>query len=117
MSVLLLALLLGTSAVQTPEGPPVVVGSKPFGESYVLAEMFAQLLEARGIRVERRLGHGATQIAFGALRSGAATMSLADRVNIFWAGTGPRDLPRRGFRKQPKLRAFDLPPAAAVTSR
>jgi DNA invertase Pin-like site-specific DNA recombinase len=52
-----------------------------------------------------------------ALRSGAATMSLADRVNIFWAGTGPRDLPRRGFREQPKLRAFDLPPAAAVTSR
>ena len=72
MSVLLLALLLGTSAVQTPEGPPVVVGSKPFGESYVLAEMFAQLLEARGIRVERRLGLGATEIAFGALRSGAA---------------------------------------------
>ena len=72
MSVLLLALLLGTSAVQTPEAPPVVVGSKPFGESYVLAEMFAQLLEARGIRVERRLGLGATEIAFGALRSGAA---------------------------------------------
>jgi osmoprotectant transport system permease protein len=50
---------------------PVVVASKPFGESYLLAEMFAQLLEARGITVERRLGLGATEIAFGALRSGA----------------------------------------------
>ena len=50
----------------------MIVGSKPFGESYLLAEMFAQLLEARGIRVERRLGLGATEIAFGALRSGAA---------------------------------------------
>ena len=29
---------------------PVVVASKPFGESLLLAEMFAQLLEARGIR-------------------------------------------------------------------
>ena len=50
---------------------PVIVASKPFGESYLLAEMFAQLLEARGIAVERRLGLGATEIAFGALRSGA----------------------------------------------
>src|SRR3970040_416659 len=49
----------------------VVVASKPFGESYLLAEMFAQLLEARGFRVERRPGLGATEIAFGALRSGA----------------------------------------------
>jgi osmoprotectant transport system permease protein len=72
MSALLLALLLDAAVVQTPEAAPVVVGSKPFGESYVLAEMFAQLLEARGIRVQRRLGLGATEIAFGALRSGAA---------------------------------------------
>jgi len=49
----------------------VVVASKPFAESYLLAEMFAQLLEARGIAVERRPGLGATEIAFGALRRGA----------------------------------------------
>ena len=49
----------------------VVVASKPFGESYLLCEMFAQLLESRGISVERRPGLGATEIAFGALRSGA----------------------------------------------
>ena len=50
---------------------PVVVGSKPFSESFILAEMFAQLLESRGILVERRLGLGATEIAFQALRTGA----------------------------------------------
>lgn len=50
---------------------PVVVASKPFGESYVLAEMFAQILEARGLRVDRRPGLGATDIAFRALRTGA----------------------------------------------
>ena len=48
-----------------------MVGSKPFGESYILAEMFAQLLEARGIAVDRRPGLGATEIAFRALRTGA----------------------------------------------
>ena len=51
--------------------PTVVVASKPFGESYLLAEMFAQVLEARGLRVDRRPGLGATEIAFRALRTGA----------------------------------------------
>jgi len=53
------------------EARPVVVASKPFGESYLLAEMFAQLLEDRGFRVDRRLGLGSTEVAFGALRRGA----------------------------------------------
>jgi osmoprotectant transport system permease protein len=48
---------------------PIVVGSKPFGESYLLAEMFAQLLESRGYAVKRRLGLGATEITFQALRT------------------------------------------------
>lgn len=49
----------------------VVVASKPFAENYLLAELFAQLLEARGLRVDRRPGLGATEIAFRALRTGA----------------------------------------------
>jgi osmoprotectant transport system permease protein len=47
---------------------PIIIASKPFGESYLLAEMFAQLLEARGFTVDRRPGLGATEIAFQALR-------------------------------------------------
>ncbi|MFL5487179.1 MAG: glycine betaine ABC transporter substrate-binding protein [Gemmatimonadaceae bacterium] len=53
------------------ESRPVIVGSKPFGESYLLCEMFAQLLESHGFAVERRPGLGATEIAFGALRANA----------------------------------------------
>ena len=68
MSALALTLLL---ALQAAPARPVVVASKPFGESYLLAEVFAQLLEARGLRVERRPGLGATEIAFQALRTGA----------------------------------------------
>ncbi len=52
-------------------GRPIVVASKPFGESYILAEMFAQVLEAHGFAVERRPGLGATELAFEALRTGA----------------------------------------------
>ena len=62
------ALLL--ALFQAPQRP-VVVASKPFGESFVLAEMFAQLLESRGVSVDRRPGLGATEIAFGALRTNA----------------------------------------------
>ncbi len=54
------------------QASPVVVGSKPFGESYILAELFAQILEARGIAVDRRPGLGATEIAFRAVRTGSA---------------------------------------------
>ncbi len=74
----LLALAAASLAAATPgvaqqRASPraVIVASKPFGESYLLAEMFAQILEARGFRVDRRPGLGATEIAFRALRSGA----------------------------------------------
>lgn len=56
---------------QSNASRPIVVASKPFGESYLLCEMFAQLLESRGYRVERKPGLGATEIAFRALRTGA----------------------------------------------
>ncbi len=59
------------TAQATPARPAVVVASKPFGESFLLAEMFAQLLEADGIRVTRRPGLGATEVAFEALRTNA----------------------------------------------
>jgi len=68
LPVLALAIALAQGA---PRARPIVVASKPFGESYILCEMFAQLLEARGFRVDRRPGLGATEIAFAALRNGS----------------------------------------------
>ena len=59
------------AAHPVPDSRRVVVASKPFGESYLLCEMFSQLLESRGISVDRRPGLGATEIAFGALRTNA----------------------------------------------
>lgn len=72
------AILAGVIALASPcvaavqaQSSPIVVASKPFGESYLLAEMFSQLLEAHGFSVVRRPGLGATEVAFGALRRNA----------------------------------------------
>jgi osmoprotectant transport system permease protein len=54
--------------VEPGEGRPIVVATKPFAESYLLGEIFAQILEARGYAVDRRPGLGATEITFAALR-------------------------------------------------
>jgi osmoprotectant transport system permease protein len=48
----------------------VRVASKNFNESYILAEIIAQRLEADGIDVERRFGLGGTLICFDALEAG-----------------------------------------------
>ncbi len=80
---------------------PVVVASKPFGESYLLAEMFAQLLESQGIMVQRRPGLGSTEVAFQALRTNA--------IDVYpeYTGTGLiavlRDSATAAMREDPRL--------------
>lgn len=46
------------------------VGSKNFTESFVIAEIYAQALEAAGFRVERLFNLGSTQIAMAAMGRG-----------------------------------------------
>jgi len=71
-----------TGVAQSGGDRAVIIASKPFAESYVLAEMFAQLLEARGVRVDRRPGFGATELAFAAVRT--------DAIDVYpeYTGTG-----------------------------
>jgi osmoprotectant transport system permease protein len=67
--VLLLASMSGALAA---DGGAIVVGSKNFPESRLLAEMFALLIETRTeLAVERRFNLAGTQICFEALRTGA----------------------------------------------
>ena len=63
---------LAAPAPATPQDDPrpVVVASKPFAESYLLAEVFAQLLEAHGYPVDRRPGLGMTELVLQALIRG-----------------------------------------------
>jgi osmoprotectant transport system substrate-binding protein len=51
-------------------GSRVRVGSKNFTESFVIAEIYAQALEAAGMRVERLFNLGSTQIAIAAMQRG-----------------------------------------------
>jgi osmoprotectant transport system permease protein len=54
-----------------PDAPIIRVGSKSFTESYILAEIVAQIIDATGeARAERRLGLGGTGIVYTALASG-----------------------------------------------
>jgi osmoprotectant transport system permease protein len=51
-------------------GHPIIIGSKKFTESYVLAEIAKQSLERAGIKAEHRQGMGGTIILWEALRGG-----------------------------------------------
>ena len=64
-------LLVAAVCWSAPAGAQALaVGSKNFNESYLLAEMAAQLLEDAGLDVRRRFGLGGTLICFDALSAG-----------------------------------------------
>ena len=46
-------------AALADSAPAVIIASKPFGESFLLMEIFAQLLESRGHSTDRRLTYNA----------------------------------------------------------
>ncbi len=50
--------------------PSIRVGSKNFTESFIIAEIYAQTLEAAGFTVARRFNLGSTQIAMAAMQRG-----------------------------------------------
>lgn len=58
----------------------VSVGSKNFNESYLLAEMVSQLLEAGGYQVDRRFGLGGTLVCYEAL--------VNDEIDVYIEYTG-----------------------------
>ncbi len=67
-----LALLGGASLLAAcgSRNDGVVVGSKNFTESFIIAEIYAQALERAGMRVRRLFNLGSTQIAMAAMERG-----------------------------------------------
>jgi osmoprotectant transport system substrate-binding protein len=62
----------GTAADQPPAAADVIrVGSANFTESRLLAEIYSQALEARGVTVERQFGIGSREVYFPALQDGS----------------------------------------------
>ena len=64
------AVLLILGACRPSADRPIRIGSKNFSEQVLLGEIAAQGLEARGIRVDRRLNLGGTFICHQALKAG-----------------------------------------------
>ncbi len=78
---LLLILLVALCGCAKQKSDTVIVGSKNFTEQIVLAELFAQQIEAHtALRVERRFNLGGTLLCHGAL--------VAGRIDLYPEYTG-----------------------------
>ncbi|MCP8970918.1 ABC transporter substrate-binding protein [Ectobacillus ponti] len=79
-AVLGVSLLLGACSSNSTSGTAekkddkaksaVVIGSKDFTENALLGEMYAQVLEANDIPVQRKINLGGTMVAFEAIKNG-----------------------------------------------
>jgi osmoprotectant transport system substrate-binding protein len=97
VSVLLLtAVLLSACGGAGAGEKSVVIGSKDFAEQYILAEMYAQVLEDAGFTVERKLGLAGTPVAQAALESG--------EIDLYpeYTGTGLLAVLKEEVRSDPK---------------
>jgi osmoprotectant transport system substrate-binding protein len=59
---------------QKAAGPTIVLGSKNFGEEYILGQLYKQALQAKGFQVSYKENLGATEIVHGALTGGKINM-------------------------------------------
>mgnify|MGYP006286977115 FL=1 len=71
MKRIVLAVALLAIATTATAQPRVVIGSKNFSESRLLAEIFAQTLEEAGFAVDRRFDLAGTAVCFRALEGGS----------------------------------------------
>lgn len=109
LAVGLLAAIAPLAGAALSQGRPAyVIGAKNFSEQYILAELMAGKLEARGASVQRRVNLGSA-VAYRALASGEID-AYVDYSGTLWANVLNRtDNPGRaavleGLRKELKTR-------------
>ncbi len=99
-------------------GPAITVGSKNFTEQYILGELYAQALEAKGFNVEKKLDLGSAAIADKALQNGQIDMypeyTGTSLVEIFKQEEQP-DTPEATYRKARQLYAERDPADTMLT--
>src|SRR3954464_11536903 len=66
---MLVALVLSACA-GSASSAPIKVGSKDFTEEFIVGELYAQVLENEGFKVERKLNLGGTPVAQVAITKG-----------------------------------------------
>jgi osmoprotectant transport system substrate-binding protein len=59
----------GTTAANTPK-PTITVGTKNFGEEYILGQLYGQALQAKGFKVVYKGSFGSSELADKAITSG-----------------------------------------------
>jgi len=70
----IVVLVLGLTGCGGAEPKSITIGSKDFAEQYILAQMYALLLEDAGFEVERKLGLAGTPVAQAAITNGEIDM-------------------------------------------
>jgi osmoprotectant transport system substrate-binding protein len=75
--------------------PAIVIGSANFPENQLLAEMYAQALEAKGVKVTRKFNIGARELYLKALKKGEIGM-LPEYNGAFLAALSPGGTPPEG---------------------
>jgi len=93
--------LAGTARPATHAAPTIVIGTKNFGEEYILGELYAQALKAKGFDVTNKGSLGSTELIQSALTSG--------KINFYPEYTGV--IVQVVFHK-----TFSGPTAAATTA-
>ena len=68
------AVLARPAHARTTAPPTIVLGTKNFGEEYILGQLYKQALEAKGFKVSYKENIGATEIVHAALTSGKINM-------------------------------------------
>jgi osmoprotectant transport system substrate-binding protein len=108
----------GPSAEDGGGGSTITVGSKNFTEQYILGELYAQALEAKGFNVEKKLDLGSAAIADKALQNGQIDMypeyTGTSLVEIFKQEEQP-DTPEATYQKAKELYAQRDPADTMLT--
>jgi osmoprotectant transport system substrate-binding protein len=71
---LLAAVVARPAHARPAAGPTIVIGTKNFGEEYILGQLYKQALEAKGFKVSYKENIGSTEITHTALTSGKINM-------------------------------------------
>ena len=76
--------------------PAVVIGDKNFEEEFVLGDLYAQALQAKGYKVTMKPNIGSTEITWKALTSGQIDMypEYTGVIVTVIAGSTTRSIPR-----------------------
>ena len=106
---MVLVLVARSASASASDGKPMRVGSKRFVESYILAELVAQLVRAEGAAAEHDQGLGGTAVVFRAIEDGS--------IDVYpeYTGTLAETAVKSGPAELDALRAALLPRGLALS--